>query len=121
MAACVARPCAPGVSPGLVSGEDSGATMFALDHLGGVGGGPPVHRHLAEDELFSITAGAISFTAGELKLQLSAEESIYVPRGMPHAYTNTVPEQARMVAVHTPAGMEGSFREVYAEVVDPAG
>ena len=105
----------------LVSGEESGGTMFALDCLCGVGGGPPVHRHLAEDELFSITSGIITFTAGELKLELTAGESIYVPRGTPHAYTNNGPEQARMVAVYTPAGMEGWFREVYAEVVDPAG
>jgi mannose-6-phosphate isomerase-like protein (cupin superfamily) len=105
----------------LVSGEESGGAMFALDCLCGVGGGPPVHRHLAEDELFSITAGAITFTAGDLKLELTAGESIYVPRGTAHAYTNNGPAQARMVAVYTPAGMEGWFREVYQEVVDPDG
>jgi len=44
-----------------------------------------------------------------------------VPRGTPHAYTNNGPEQARMVAVYTPAGMEGCFREVYKEVEDPSG
>ncbi|HEY1777883.1 MAG TPA: cupin domain-containing protein [Solirubrobacteraceae bacterium] len=105
----------------LVTGAESGGTMFALDCLCGVGGGPPVHRHLAEDELFSITAGSISFKAGELELELTAGESIFVPRGMAHSYTNKGPEQARMVAVYTPAGMEGWFREVYQEVEDPSG
>ena len=37
----------------LVTGEDSGGSLFALDCLVGSGGGPPPHRHLAEDELES--------------------------------------------------------------------
>ena len=41
----------------LVTGEESGGSLFALDCLVGAGGGPPPHRHLAEDELFTITEG----------------------------------------------------------------
>ena len=48
----------------LVTGEESGGSMFALDCAVGVGGGPPPHRHLAEDELFYVFEGEISFTAG---------------------------------------------------------
>jgi quercetin dioxygenase-like cupin family protein len=104
----------------LVTGEESGGLMFALDCLVGVGGGPPPHRHLAEDELFTITEGTVRFSAeGETKL-LSAGESIYVPRGTAHAYTNDGDAAARMIAVYTPAGMEGWFREVYTQVKDPA-
>lgn len=104
----------------LVTGEESGGTMFALDCLVGVGGGPPIHRHLAEDELFTITSGRIIFTAGDTRLELEAGESIFVPRGTAHAYTNDGPEAARMIAVYSPAGMEGWFREVYKEVQDPS-
>ena len=46
----------------LVTGEESGGSMFALDCLVGAGGVPPPHRHLAEDELFTITEGSIAFT-----------------------------------------------------------
>jgi mannose-6-phosphate isomerase-like protein (cupin superfamily) len=105
----------------LVTGEESGGALFALDCLVGVGGGPPKHCHNAEDELFSITAGSITFTAGDVTLEVSAGDSVFVPRGTPHAYTNKGPEAARMIAVYTPAGMEGWFREVYAEVEDPTG
>jgi len=62
----------------LVTGEESGGSMFALDCVVGAGGGPPPHRHLAEDELF----------------------------------------YARMIAVYTPSGMEGWFREVCMPVTD---
>jgi quercetin dioxygenase-like cupin family protein len=102
----------------LVTGEESGGSMFALDCLIGAGGGPPPHRHLAEDELFTITEGSISFTAGEETRSVSAGESVFVPRGRRHLYRNEGRKPARMIAVYTPAGMEGWFREVCTPVDD---
>ena len=40
-----------------VTGAESGDSMFAFDCLVGPGGGPPPHRHLAEDELFLLYEG----------------------------------------------------------------
>ena len=105
----------------LVTGEESGGSMFALDCLVGVGGGPPPHRHLVEDELFMITEGSITFTAGEQTRAVLEGQSVFVPRGMRHCYRNDGAEQARMIAVYTPAGMEGWFREVCTPVDDPSG
>jgi quercetin dioxygenase-like cupin family protein len=104
----------------LVTGEESGGSMFALDCLVGVGGGPPPHRHLAEDELFTITEGSISFTAGAETRAVSAGQSVFVPRGTRHFYGNEGTKPARMIAVYTPAGMEGWFREVCTPVDDPS-
>ena len=63
----------------LVTGEESGGSLFALDCLVSAGGGPPPHRHLAEDELFTITEGRITFGAGEETRTVSAGESVFVP------------------------------------------
>jgi quercetin dioxygenase-like cupin family protein len=104
----------------LVTGEESGGSMFALDCLVGAGGGPPPHRHLAEDELFTITEGSITLTAGDEMRRVSSGESVFVPRGTRHAYRNEQATPARMIAVYTPAGMEGWFREVCKPVEDPA-
>ncbi len=104
----------------LVTGEESGGSMFALDCLVGAGGGPPPHRHLAEDELFTITEGSITFTAGGEARSVSAGQSVFVPRGTRHFYRNEGTTPARMIAVYTPAGMEGWFREVCAPVDDPS-
>lgn len=94
--------------------------MFALDCWVGAGGGPPPHRHLAEDELFCVISGTVEFrTTGE-PLTVSAGHSVFVPRGMRHSYRNVTGAEARMIAVYTPAGMEGWFREVYEPVTDPA-
>lgn len=104
----------------LVTGGESGGSLFALDCLVGVGGGPPAHRHLAEDELFVIYDGRISFTADGQTREVSAGESVFVPRGTAHAYVNGGDSVARMLAVYTPAGMEGWFREVCTPVTDPS-
>jgi quercetin dioxygenase-like cupin family protein len=102
----------------LVTSEESAGSMFALDCLVGAGGGPPPHRHLAEDELFTILAGAIEFTTGDETRTVRAGESVFVPRGTRHAYVNAGDADARMVAVYSPAGMEGWFREVCTPVTD---
>jgi mannose-6-phosphate isomerase-like protein (cupin superfamily) len=104
----------------LVTGEESDGSMFALDCLVGPGGGPPPHRHLAEDELFTITEGTVVFTAGDVPRAVSVAESVFVPRGTRHSYRNEGTTPARMLAVYTPAGMEGWFREVCTPVDDPS-
>ena len=97
----------------LVTGEESGGSLFALDCLVGAGGGPPPHRHLAEDELFTITEGRITFTAGERTRTVSAGESVFVPRGTRHLYRNEASKAARMIAVYTPpAWRAGSVRSL---------
>lgn len=104
----------------LVTGAESSGSMFALDCLVGAGGGPPPHRHLAEDELFVIYAGEVTFTAEGKTRTVSAGESVFVPRGTAHAYSNESSSDARMLAVYTPAGMEGWFREVCTPITDPS-
>jgi mannose-6-phosphate isomerase-like protein (cupin superfamily) len=102
----------------LVTSEESAGSMFALDCLVGAGGGPPPHRHLAEDELFTIVSGSIEFTTADETRTVGAGESVFVPRGTRHAYVNSGSEDARMIAVYSPAGMEGWFREVCTPVTD---
>ncbi len=96
----------------LVTGEESGGSMFAMDCVIGAGGGPPPHRHLAEDELFYITEGSVSFTMDGESREVGTGESVFVPKGTAHSYANTGDGTARMIAIYTPAGMEGWFREV---------
>jgi quercetin dioxygenase-like cupin family protein len=96
----------------LVTGEESGGTMFVVDCLVGVGGGPPPHCHLGEDELFTITEGSIQFTVDGETRPVAEGESVFVARGVDHAYTNDGPGPARMIAVYSPAGMEGWFIDV---------
>jgi mannose-6-phosphate isomerase-like protein (cupin superfamily) len=102
----------------LVTGQESGGALFALDCIVGAGGGPPPHRHLAEDELFYVSEGSISFTMGDETRIIAVGQAAYVPRGTKHTYVNMSETNARLLALYTPAGMEGWFREVCTPVTD---
>jgi hypothetical protein len=54
-----------------VTGAESGGSMFAFDCLVGPRGGPPPHRHLAEDELFFLYEGSIEFHAADARTSRS--------------------------------------------------
>ena len=99
-----------------VTGAESGASMFALDCLVGPGGGPPPHRHLAEDELFFLYEGSIELNAAGKTYVVSAGEAIFVPKGTTHSYRNVGEGNALMYTIYTPAGMEGWFREVFERI-----
>ena len=99
-----------------VTGAESDNAMFAFDCLVGPGGGPPPHRHLAEDELFFLYEGSIEFNAAEKTHVVSAREAIFVPKGTTHSYRNVGDGNALMYTIYTPAGMEGWFREVFERV-----
>lgn len=99
-----------------VTGEESGGAMFGFDCLVGPGGGPPPHRHLAEDELFYIYKGAVEFNAGGETIIIGENESIFVPKGTAHSYRNVTDDNVLMYTLYTPAGMEGWFREVFERV-----
>jgi len=104
----------------LVTGEESGGSMFAMDCVLGPGGGPPPHRHLAEDELFHVYDGEVEFTVEADTHVIAAGCSVFIPKGAAHAYVNATNSPARMLTVYTPAGMEGWFREVCTPVSDPS-
>ena len=105
----------------LLTGEQSAGAMFAFDCIVAPGGGPPPHRHLAEDELFFVYGGAVDFRAGGEDRTIGVGESMFVPKGVAHAYTNNREDNCLMLAIYTPAGMEGWFREVFDRVEDPTG
>ena len=96
-----------------VTGAESGGSIFAFDCLVGPGGGPPPHRHLAEDELFFLYEGSIEFHAAGETHVVSVGEAIFVPKGTAHSYRNVGDGSALMYTIYTPAGMEGWFREVF--------
>jgi glyoxylate utilization-related uncharacterized protein len=65
-----------------------------------------------------MSSEAISFTMNDEERLIRPGQSAFVPRGTKHAYVNTSETAARMIAVYTPSGMEGWFREVCTPVSD---
>ena len=100
----------------LVTGRESQGSCFMVECLVPQGGGPPMHIHMREDEMFYLLDGNISVTVDGVTTPAGAGAFFHIPKGIPHTYTNVGDRVAKMLAVFTPAGMEGWFEEA----LDPA-
>lgn len=75
------------------------------------GGGPPPHVHHAEDEVFIVTEGELTFSSGDRSWVARAGAVVFAPRGIPHTFLNTGASSARFIGVVTPGGFDNYFRE----------
>ena len=75
-----------------------------------------MHIHTREDEMFYLLDGNISITVDGVTTAATAGYFVHIARGVPHTYRNVGDQVAKMLAVFTPAGMEGWFEEA----LDPA-
>ena len=79
----------------------------------------PRHVHAREDELFIALEGEHLIELGDDEHRIGPGESVFAPRGVPHAQRRVVPGEGRILVVVTPGGLEGFFRELAA--ADAAG
>ena len=74
-------------------------------------GGPALHTHLREDELWYVIEGDFRFKAGGAMLRASTGGMAFGPRGMPHAFQNIGDSPGRLLVITTPSGLERFFEE----------
>jgi mannose-6-phosphate isomerase-like protein (cupin superfamily) len=92
----------------LVPGTATNRALSVLQFDDPQGQAPPLHLHEAEDELWVVLEGEVSFFVGDHRFDLQAGQVGYGPRGVPHSYLVRSPT-ARMAVVYTPAGIEEWF------------
>lgn len=94
-----------------VSAQDTQGRLAMFEYAGHVRGGPPLHTHMSQDEIFFIRAGDYLFQVGDQQHRLGTGDTIFLPRGIPHTFSQLSAE-GRMVFMFTPAGdLEAFFRE----------
>jgi quercetin dioxygenase-like cupin family protein len=71
--------------------------------------GPPKHVHSREEEGFYVISGEATFKAGHVAAVLGPGAFIALPAGIPHTWTNTSKEKAKLITFTAPAGNEGFF------------
>ena len=72
----------------------------------------PVHLHEKEDEIIFIQSGTGEATLNDRRLELAAGSTLFVPQGTWHGGRNTGSDTLRWVAIYSPSGFEGYFREI---------
>jgi quercetin dioxygenase-like cupin family protein len=98
-----------------VTGAETGGSFSQVETEDPRGTATPLHVHHNEDETFYVIEGEVTIIAAGERIDLSAGDYAFAPRGVPHAYI-VRSERARMLGTLSPAGLE----ELFVELGEPA-
>lgn len=97
-----------------ISGKDTDGALAVFEYTGVAKGGPSLHLHVAQDEVFYVVSGEYLFVVGDEQRQLKAGDTIFLPRQVPHTWTQLT-DTGKLVYFLQPAGqMEDFFRALSA-------
>ena len=73
------------------------------------GNSPALHIHHAEDEIFWILEGHLTFRCGDDTFESAPGSYVRLPRGVPHTFVVEGDSNARYLILYVPGGAEGFF------------
>jgi len=97
-----------------VSAEDSDGTLAFFHLVAPPLSGPPRHVHTREDELFYVLEGELVFELDGDRHTVHAGDTVYLRRGVVHAYQNFTTSDARLLIATTPGVFSDFFVELSA-------
>ncbi|SEN08899.1 Mannose-6-phosphate isomerase, cupin superfamily [Chitinophaga rupis] len=96
-----------------ISTADTGGGMYLFESIRVKEGGPALHVHPEQDEWWYVLSGEFLIKVGEETYTAKAGDSVFGPRGVPHAFTKVGEGEARLQILYQPAGkMEHYFKTV---------
>ena len=95
----------------------TGGQLMVLESTPAAGSASPLHVHGREDEMFILLSGAALVVVGDARQELHAGGVAFLPRDIPHAYR--IVEDAHVLTLATPAGLEGFFRSAGHDLSQP--
>jgi quercetin dioxygenase-like cupin family protein len=95
----------------LIAGEHNGGRFALIETLEVRGSEPPSRVHTREDQAIYVLDGLIRFCVDGAWLRRPAGTCVLLPKGCEHAYS-VESQQARLLVVAVPAGIEGCYREL---------
>jgi quercetin dioxygenase-like cupin family protein len=104
-----------------ISGSDTngGLAIFEQTSLS-QGRGTPLHVHPAQDEVFYVIEGMYEFLVGKERFSLTAGESIFLPRAVPHAWTQASVKGKMLVTLQPAGELENFFVQMAALDHEPS-
>lgn len=93
-----------------VSGKDTNGDLYVYESARVKKGGPNLHLHYHQDEWWYILEGEFLIKVGEKIYHVKSGDSVFGPRGVPHAFSKIGEGVGRMLTTFQPAGkMEECF------------
>lgn len=94
-----------------VSSKDTNGDLTIFEYTGNDKGGPPLHIHLKQDEIFYIVEGEYLVQVGEEKFYVKSGDTIFAPKLVPHTFAQLT-DKGKMFYLFQPSGkMEDFFRK----------
>ena len=94
----------------LATGKETQGKFALIEAVSRKGNDPPPHIHRREEEIFYVLEGEVVFSVGDRTIKGMPGTMIFLPRDVRHSFT-IESEQARMLILVTPAGLERWFKE----------
>jgi len=96
-----------------VSSKDTDGALLMYDTVRQAKGGPALHFHESQDELFYIIKGEFIVKVGNETFTLKEGDFAFAPRKIPHTFAKTNDGEGQMLVMFQPAGsMEDFFKEM---------
>lgn len=95
----------------LVQGKETAGRFCVIDMHVPPGGGPGPHRHDFE-ETFVILEGEVAVTFRGHTQQVKAGTTVNVPANAPHCFRNNSAQNARLLCLCSPAGIDEFFQQI---------
>ena len=92
-----------------VSTKDTDGDLYIYESNRVKKGGPALHFHYSQDECWYILEGEFLIKVGDQFYNAKAGDTVFGPRGVPHAFTKTNDGNARMLMTFQPAGKMEEF------------
>lgn len=97
----------------MIDGEDSGGGFALVEHrLAPRALAAPLHFHTREDEYSYVLEGRVGALLGDEEVIAEVGDLIFKPREQWHTFWNAGDEQARILEIICPAGLEKLFRQL---------
>lgn len=93
--------------------QETGGALFVIEQANSRRGGPPLHIHHGENELFYVIEGEYVVQVGDRRFPLKAGDCVLGPRGTPHAWAFTGDSSGRLLLTYTPAGRMEPFFDAW--------
>ena len=92
-----------------VSAKDTDGDMYVFESKRVKKGGPTLHYHYNQDEWWYVLEGEFLIKVGDNLYEAKTGDSVFGPRGIPHAFTKTNEGNGRLLMIFQPAGKMEEF------------
>jgi len=89
-----------------LTGEQTVGRHVLFTDITPPGGGPPPHYHESEDELFHVLEGRVEFFKDGKWTEVPVGTSVFMPRGIVHAFRNVGQTPLKQLILTSPAGFD---------------